>query len=60
MVRGKYMVLGTADDVTVLPDSPMLAVEDSAKRASHGLDGDCLVAFICLFLLLLIWWDEWL
>lgn len=37
MVRGKDMVIGTADDVTVLSDSPMLAVEDSTKRASHGL-----------------------
>jgi phosphatidylserine/phosphatidylglycerophosphate/cardiolipin synthase-like enzyme len=37
MVRGKDTVIGTADDVTVLSDSPMLAVEDSTKRASHGL-----------------------
>jgi phosphatidylserine/phosphatidylglycerophosphate/cardiolipin synthase-like enzyme len=37
MVRGKDMVIGTADDVTVLSESPMLAVEDSIKRGSHGL-----------------------
>lgn len=37
MVRGKDMVIGTADDVTVLSESPMLAVEDSTKRGSHGL-----------------------
>ena len=37
MVRGKDMVIGTADDVTVLSESPMLAVEDATKRGSHGL-----------------------
>ncbi|TKD72085.1 phospholipase D-like domain-containing protein [Pseudalkalibacillus hwajinpoensis] len=37
MVRGKDMVIGTADDITILSDSPMLAVEDQAKRADHGL-----------------------
>lgn len=37
MVRGKDMVIGTADDITVLSDSAMLAVEDSTKRLSHGL-----------------------
>ncbi|MBN8210409.1 lamin tail domain-containing protein [Bacillus sp. NTK071] len=37
MVRGEDMVIGTADDITILSDSPMLAVEDQAKRADHGL-----------------------
>ncbi len=37
MVRGADMLIGTADDVTVLSESPMLAVEDASKRASHGL-----------------------
>lgn len=37
MVRGADMVIGTADDITVLSESPMLAVEDATKRASHGL-----------------------
>ncbi|MGE6489203.1 phospholipase D-like domain-containing protein [Paenisporosarcina sp. NPDC076898] len=37
MVRGKDMVIGTTDDITVLSDSAMLAVEDSTKRGSHGL-----------------------
>ncbi|WP_019415544.1 phospholipase D-like domain-containing protein [Paenisporosarcina sp. TG20] len=37
MVRGKDMIIGTADDITVLSESPMLAVEDSVKRAKHEL-----------------------
>ncbi len=37
MVRGADMMIGTADDITVLSESPMLAVEDATKRASHGL-----------------------
>ena len=37
MVRGEDMVVGTADDITVFSDSPMLAVEDQAKRADHNL-----------------------
>lgn len=37
MVRGEDMVIGTSDDITILSDSPMLAVEDQAKRADHGL-----------------------
>ena len=37
MVRGADMLIGTADDITVLSESPMLAVEDATKRASHGL-----------------------
>ncbi|WP_347551079.1 phospholipase D-like domain-containing protein [Pseudalkalibacillus hwajinpoensis] len=37
MVRGKDMVVGTADDITILSDSPMLAVEDQVKRADHNL-----------------------
>lgn len=37
MVRGKDLALGTADDITVFSESPMLAVEDPAKRRSHGL-----------------------
>ncbi|MGE6204578.1 phospholipase D-like domain-containing protein [Guptibacillus hwajinpoensis] len=37
MVRGEDMEIGTADDITVFSDSPMLAVEDSAMRADHDL-----------------------
>ncbi|QBP41912.1 phospholipase D-like domain-containing protein [Paenisporosarcina antarctica] len=37
MVRGQDMIIGTADDITVLSESPMLAVEDTTKRANHGL-----------------------
>ncbi|MBM6617829.1 phospholipase D-like domain-containing protein [Bacillus suaedaesalsae] len=37
MVRGQDKVIGTADDIVVLSDSPMLAVEDSTKRTSFGL-----------------------
>jgi phosphatidylserine/phosphatidylglycerophosphate/cardiolipin synthase-like enzyme len=37
MVRGKDMIIGTADDIIVFSDSPMFAVEDSTKRTSFGL-----------------------
>ncbi|MGA9290155.1 MAG: phospholipase D-like domain-containing protein [Anaerobacillus sp.] len=37
MVRGKDMIVGTDDDITILSDSPMLAVEDQVKRSDHGL-----------------------
>ncbi|WP_377889913.1 phospholipase D-like domain-containing protein [Alkalihalobacillus sp. R86527] len=37
MVRGKDMVVGTADDIHVFSDSPMLAVEDTNLRADHNL-----------------------
>ena len=37
MVRGNDGVVGTADDITVFSDSPMLAVEDQTKRADHNL-----------------------
>ncbi|MGO1059316.1 phospholipase D-like domain-containing protein [Planococcus sp. FY231025] len=37
MVRGNDLALGTEDDITVFSESPMLAVEDPAKRRSHGL-----------------------
>ncbi|WP_227551664.1 phospholipase D-like domain-containing protein [Metabacillus sediminilitoris] len=37
MVRGQDSIIGTADDIVVFSDSPMFAVEDSAKRTSYGL-----------------------
>jgi phosphatidylserine/phosphatidylglycerophosphate/cardiolipin synthase-like enzyme len=37
MVRGKDLVIGTADDIIVFSDSPMFAVEDTTKRTSFGL-----------------------
>lgn len=37
MVRGKDLAIGTEDDITVFSDSPMLAVEDPAKRLEDGL-----------------------
>jgi hypothetical protein len=37
MVRGQDLVIGTSDDIHVFSDSPMFAVEDSAKRTSYGL-----------------------
>lgn len=37
MVRGKDLTIGTADDIVILSDSPMFAVEDSTKRTSKGL-----------------------
>ncbi|WP_421383384.1 phospholipase D-like domain-containing protein [Bacillus salacetis] len=40
MVRGKDGVVGTDDDVHVFSDSAMLAVEDAALRAEHGLPAD--------------------
>lgn len=40
MVRGKDDTVGTADDIQVFSDSPMLAVEDPALRTAHGLPAD--------------------
>ncbi len=37
MARGQDLTIGTADDVVIFSDSPMFAVEDSAKRTSKGL-----------------------
>lgn len=37
MVRGQDGMIGTADDIIVFSDSPMFAVEDSAKRSNFGL-----------------------
>jgi phosphatidylserine/phosphatidylglycerophosphate/cardiolipin synthase-like enzyme len=37
MVRGQDLKIGTADDIVVFSDSPMFAVEDSAKRTALGL-----------------------
>ena len=37
MVRGKDLVIGTDDDIVVISDSPMFAVEDAAKRGSFEL-----------------------
>ncbi|WP_246944691.1 phospholipase D-like domain-containing protein [Bacillus pinisoli] len=37
MVRGKDLVIGTADDIIVFSDSPMFAVEDPTKRTNNGL-----------------------
>ncbi|MFB1081593.1 phospholipase D-like domain-containing protein [Jeotgalibacillus sp. JSM ZJ347] len=40
MVRGKDGNVGTADDIQVFSDSPMLAVKDPALRTAHGLPAD--------------------
>lgn len=37
MVRGQDAKIGTADDIVIFSDSPMFAVEDSAKRTNLGL-----------------------
>ncbi|MBM7705040.1 phospholipase D-like domain-containing protein [Metabacillus iocasae] len=37
LVRGKDGVVGTADDVHILSDSPMFVIEDAAKRSAYGL-----------------------
>lgn len=37
MVRGQDAKIGTADDIVVFSDSPIFAVEDSAKRTSVSL-----------------------
>ncbi|WP_064094262.1 phospholipase D-like domain-containing protein [Rossellomorea aquimaris] len=37
LVRGQDQVVGTADDVHILSDSPMFVVEDAAKRAEYSL-----------------------
>jgi phosphatidylserine/phosphatidylglycerophosphate/cardiolipin synthase-like enzyme len=37
MVRGKDMVIGTADDIHLFSDSPMFAIEDTSKRTAYGL-----------------------
>ncbi|MFC3884577.1 phospholipase D-like domain-containing protein [Bacillus songklensis] len=37
MVRGQDMVIGTNDDIHILSDSPMFAIEDTAKRTAYGL-----------------------
>lgn len=37
MARGQDSAIGTADDIVIFSDSPMFAVEDSAKRTSKGL-----------------------
>ncbi len=37
LIRGADGVVGTADDIPVFSDSPIFAVEDSAKRQEYGL-----------------------
>ncbi|WHX41553.1 phospholipase D-like domain-containing protein [Mesobacillus sp. AQ2] len=37
MKRGQDAVIGTEDDIVIFSDSPMFAVEDSAKRTEKGL-----------------------
>lgn len=37
MLRGQDLIIGTADDIVILSDSPMFAVEDSVKRTNKGL-----------------------
>ncbi|WP_037985635.1 phospholipase D-like domain-containing protein [Thalassobacillus devorans] len=40
MVRGRDETIGTADDIHVFSDSPMMAVEDSAARTEKGLPSE--------------------
>ncbi len=37
MIRGYDGVVGTSDDIIILADSPIFAVEDTALRTSYGL-----------------------
>lgn len=40
MVRGADGEIGTADDIHVFSDSPMMAVEDSTARSKYGLQAE--------------------
>ncbi len=37
LIRGADGIVGTSDDIPVFADSPIFAVEDSAKREAYGL-----------------------